>query len=98
MDSHKRGPTGVTFDWALVARADLPDDVAYGIAGGLAPDNVADAIAHFAPDFVDVSSGVETRVGEKSEELMRAFVAESEAAHGDALTRAWRHIPVRQLA
>lgn len=60
-----------------------PDDVrremaagpALVLAGGLTPDNVAEAVAQFAPDIVDVSSGVETSPGRKDPELMRRFVA-----------------------
>lgn len=45
------------------------------LAGGLDPDNVADAVAGFGPDVVDVSSGVETTPGRKDPERVRRFVA-----------------------
>jgi phosphoribosylanthranilate isomerase len=45
------------------------------LAGGLTPDNVADAITQTTPPGVDVSSGVETAPGEKSPDLIRRFVA-----------------------
>lgn len=45
------------------------------LAGGLTPDNVAEAVAGFGPDVVDVSSGVETTPGRKDPERMRRFVA-----------------------
>ena len=50
------------------------------LAGGLRPDTVGRAIAEVRPDIVDVSSGVERRVGEKDPELIRAFL---EALVGD---------------
>ena len=62
--------TGKTFDWSLVQSVQRP----YFLAGGLAPDNVADAIAALHPYGVDVSSGIETD-GVKDESKMAAFVA-----------------------
>lgn len=50
--------SGKTFDWNLVTN--LPrDEKLFLLAGGLHPDNVANAIAALSPDGVDVSSGVE---------------------------------------
>ena len=62
--------TGKTFDWSLVQSVQRP----YFLAGGLDPDNVADAIAALHPYGVDVSSGIETD-GVKDESKMAAFVA-----------------------
>lgn len=79
------------------ARLELrPDEVrremaagpALVLAGGLTPDNVADAVAQFGPDIVDVSSGVETTPGRKNPELVRRFVAVVKANE----TRSWKHI------
>ena len=62
--------TGKTFDWSLVRSVQRP----YFLAGGLDPDNVADAIAALHPYGVDVSSGIETD-GVKDESKMAEFVA-----------------------
>lgn len=66
------GGHGAAFDWQLLRgrRFSRP----WLLAGGLAPDNVARAIAVSGAPGVDVSSGVETSPGAKSPELIRAFV------------------------
>ena len=59
-------------------RAELAEqNISFILAGGLNPENVADGIRLFAPDVVDVSSGVEEIIAgqrEKSRERIRAFV------------------------
>lgn len=67
------GGTGRTFDWTLVA--DLAAERPLLLAGGLTPDNVAEAVTRVRPWGVDVASGVETAPRIKSEERVRAFVA-----------------------
>jgi phosphoribosylanthranilate isomerase len=69
----ERGGTGHTFDWtrATLTRERVPR---LFLAGGLNPDNVAQAVAAVRPYAVDVCSGVETSPGRKSPELMRRFV------------------------
>ena len=61
---------GVTFDWSLIKNAGRP----YFLAGGLDPDNAADAVRTLHPYALDVSSGVETD-GLKDTNKMAAFAA-----------------------
>lgn len=72
----KLGGTGRTFDWDEVRalRARIPASTTLVAAGGLAPDNVGEAIRALRPDVVDVSSGVESSPGVKDPERIRAFV------------------------
>lgn len=65
------GGSGVKTDWQ--AAAELARRVPVMLAGGLTPGNVAEAIRTVWPRGVDVASGVETRPGVKSRELMRDF-------------------------
>jgi phosphoribosylanthranilate isomerase len=74
------GGTGVENDWAAIADLrhagvfdGLPPIFA---AGGLRPENVADVVRRLQPYAVDVSSGVEASLGEKSPEKIERFVAE----------------------
>jgi phosphoribosylanthranilate isomerase len=71
----KLGGTGVAFDWSAVARTLDRQRVRSRIvlAGGLDPNNVAEAVRIVAPDVVDVSSGVESAPGIKDHTRMRAF-------------------------
>lgn len=72
-----RGGTGEVFNWEKVpADRNCP----LVLAGGLRPDNVAEAIAAARPDAVDVSGGVETAPGIKSPEKIKDFVAAVRAA------------------
>jgi phosphoribosylanthranilate isomerase len=72
-----RGGTGVAFDWnaALPIVARIKEVLPVVIAGGLTPDNVADALRLFDPCGVDVVSGVELETGKKDPGKLRAFVA-----------------------
>ena len=76
---------GVPFDWTLVG--DLTSRHRVLLAGGLRPDNVADAIAAVRPWGVDVASGVESEPGRKDPEAVRRFVAAARAA-GETTTSA----------
>lgn len=70
------GGTGTAFDWqaASAARDLLPENIDFIAAGGLNPENVAGAVAVLKPTVVDVASGVESRIGEKSRERILSFM------------------------
>ena len=71
------GGVGARLDWGALAaaRERLPAGTRVGVAGGLTPANVAEAVASLRPSLVDVSSGVESAPGEKDAARVRAFVA-----------------------
>ena len=73
----KGGGTGKTFDWRVTAA--LGEDTPFLLAGGLGPDNVADAVRAARPWCVDVSSGIETD-GVKDHAKIEAFVRAAKAA------------------
>jgi phosphoribosylanthranilate isomerase len=71
------GGAGVTAPWGLVSRlARRP----FLLAGGLTPENVAEAIAATRPDGVDVASGVESEPGRKDRDRVRRFIEAARAA------------------
>jgi phosphoribosylanthranilate isomerase len=76
------GGSGKTFDWDLLRQqgrqhnGGSEDATPIILAGGLKPDNVAHAIRTVQPWGVDVSSGVESAPGVKSEPLINAFMRE----------------------
>ena len=72
------GGNGLTFDWRLIANRRWP--VPWMLAGGLTPDNVAEAIRATGARQVDVASGVESKPGVKDEELIRGFIAAANAS------------------
>ena len=71
--SDVRGGHGVVIDWNIIKRAPLPKY--WALAGGLTPDNVAEAIAATDAPMVDVSSGVEASAGVKDASKIKAFMA-----------------------
>jgi phosphoribosylanthranilate isomerase len=80
-DAHVEGfgGAGVTAPWSLIAaQAQRP----FLLAGGLTPENVADAIVAVRPDGVDVASGVELRPGQKDPAKVEAFIFAARAATG----------------
>jgi phosphoribosylanthranilate isomerase len=72
------GGMGLTFDWGLLA--ERPRGLAWGLAGGLTPESVADAIRQTGAPLVDCSSGVETAPGIKDPSLIAAFCQAARAA------------------
>lgn len=66
------GGNAMTFDWTFLAGRAVP--LPWLLAGGLKPDNVAEAVRVTGARGVDVSSGVESSRGVKSVELIRAFL------------------------
>jgi phosphoribosylanthranilate isomerase len=76
------GGTGRSFDWAGVARSieAFRGAARLVVAGGLNPDNVAEAIRILRPEIVDVSSGVESAPGVKDPILMSRFVEAARSA------------------
>jgi len=87
LDTHhpdKLGGAGTTFDWSLAADAVATIKTPIILAGGLTPDNVAQALDAVRPYAVDVASGVEARPGVKDHGKVRAFiqaVREWDASH-----------------
>ena len=71
------GGTGETFDWGRIPR-ELAGRVV--LAGGLDPDNVADAIRQVRPFAVDVSGGVERDKGVKDADRIKRFIDEVRSA------------------
>ena len=65
------GGMGLSFDWSLVAGWKSP--IAWGLAGGLTPSNVDEAIRLTAAPLVDTSSGVESAPGVKDMDKIAAF-------------------------
>ncbi len=81
LDGHQPGVyggTGRRAAWELLADIDL--GVPLILAGGLTPDNVAEAVRRVRPYAVDVAGGVEAAPGVKDVEKVRRFVANARAA------------------
>lgn len=66
------GGTGQIADWVLAA--ELARELSILLAGGLTPDNVAEAVQQVQPWGVDVASGVESAPGRKDPRKMASFV------------------------
>ncbi|MGX9854384.1 phosphoribosylanthranilate isomerase [Limimaricola variabilis] len=67
------GGNGLAFDWRLIAGRRWP--VPWMLAGGLTPENLAEAVARTGARQVDVSSGVESAPGRKDADRIRAFLS-----------------------
>ncbi len=68
----QRGGHGLRFDWSTLRGAPLPRR--WGLAGGLNPGNVGEALSLVRPALLDTSSGVETSPGVKDAAKIRQFV------------------------
>jgi phosphoribosylanthranilate isomerase len=82
------GGTGKRADWSVARRAAKSHRII--LAGGLTPENVAEAIRFVRPYAVDVASGVESRPGKKDHGKLRAFFAEVERANRDLKAMKYR--------
>ena len=71
-DPHMAGGTGKTIDWQMLR--DFRPNCDWWLAGGLSPENIAQAIAQVDPQGVDVSSGVECSAGDKDLAKVERFV------------------------
>lgn len=68
---HMMGGTGQTLNWADIAA--FKSDRPWFLAGGLTPNNVADAVTRLKPDGIDLSSGVERSPGDKDLQKVAAL-------------------------
>jgi len=80
-DRDRRGGTGTTVDWTRAAALARRRRII--LAGGLTPENVAEAIAQAQPWGVDVVTGVEASPGRKDPRKLRAFIAAAKATEPD---------------
>lgn len=72
-DNALRGGTGRRFDWSIAKQVNQLGKKLF-LAGGLSPDNVAEAIETVRPYAVDACSALEEKPGTKNHERLRAFV------------------------
>jgi phosphoribosylanthranilate isomerase len=70
--------SGHLFDWSLVG--EIPEGMRMILAGGLTPDNVADAVQTVTPWGVDVATGVESAPGKKDPLKVKRFIERARAA------------------
>jgi len=74
------GGSGRTFNWGIAQEISILLPEVIFLAGGLTPDNVADAIRTVRPYAVDVASGVESSPGKKDPEKVAAFIRAAKEA------------------
>lgn len=72
ISSNRPGGNGVTFDWGLINKLNLKKD--WILSGGLTPSNIKEAISITGANIIDVSSGVESKVGKKDNDLITNFI------------------------
>src|SRR4051812_33671923 len=80
LDSTSPG-SGKVFDWRVAE--DAPTGIPIILAGGLTPENVADAIEKVHPFGVDAVTGLESEPGKKDPRKLRLFIANAKAAAPD---------------
>lgn len=73
-DAEVRGGTGKRFDWDVARRVRALVPKLF-LAGGLSPENIAEAISQVEPYAVDACSSLETSPGRKELEKVRAFIS-----------------------
>jgi len=81
-DATRPGGNAIAFDWRLIVGEKWTKP--WLLAGGLTPENVAEAIAVSGARGVDVSTGVEDAPGIKSADKIRRFIAAAKAAENAA--------------
>ncbi|MFN2623996.1 MAG: N-(5'-phosphoribosyl)anthranilate isomerase [Chthoniobacterales bacterium] len=75
------GGSGRTFPWELARRfIEANPELQVILAGGLTPENIAEAVKIVRPFGVDVTTGVEASAGRKDHHLIRAFITAARAA------------------
>ncbi|MBR0903125.1 phosphoribosylanthranilate isomerase [Bradyrhizobium liaoningense] len=77
-EATRPGGLGAPFDWHLLERLDL--GLPYMVSGGLDAGNVAEALRVTGAGGVDVSSGVESAIGVKDPEMIKAFIRAARAS------------------
>lgn len=80
-DARLPGGNGITFDWSLLDGHEF--QLPWMLAGGLTPDNVAEAIRRTGAAQIDVASGVESAPGTKDARLIADFVANARSTGAD---------------
>jgi phosphoribosylanthranilate isomerase len=81
LDTYREGQlggTGETFDWSLATEAKKFGKII--LAGGLTPENIRQAIEQVRPYGVDVSTGVEERLGKKDPSKLKVFIETAKKA------------------
>ncbi len=87
LDAGEAGGTGETHDWERAREFVNALDSPVVLAGGLAPENVSEAVDVVEPFAVDVASGVESTGGRKDHEAVESFVTGAKATQKPVLQR-----------
>lgn len=76
----RHGGTGTTGRWDQTARLVAQSPLPVFLAGGIKPENVREAVSSVRPYGIDLSSGVESSTGKKSQAKLRLLMAEVQKA------------------